>query len=47
MRKVTTASAFFLFVVILQVSLAQQIDVGTLLKEMVDRSKIAEFPEPA
>jgi len=29
-----------------QVSPAQQIDFGTLLEDMIDRKKIAEFPSP-
>jgi len=36
-----------LLLVLPQASNAEQIDLGSLLKEMFDRSRIAEFPEPA
>ena len=36
-----------LSLVLPQASNADQIDLGSLLEDMLDRSRIAEFPEPA
>ncbi len=46
MRKVTVAICFGLFFVFSPALNAGQIDLGTLLEAMLDRSEIAEFPEP-
>jgi len=46
MRKETPAAVFSLLFVFSQALAAQQITVGTLLEEMVDRTRIAEFPSP-
>ena len=46
MRKVILAIIFGSLFGFSQVSPAQQIDFGTLLEDMIDRSKIAEFPSP-
>ncbi len=46
MRKVTVAICFGLFFVFSPALNAGQIDLGTLLEAMLDRSEIAKFPEP-
>lgn len=46
MRKVILGITLSLFFVFPQAGICGQIDVGTLLKDMIDRTKIAEFPSP-
>jgi len=47
MRKVVLVAVCGLFMAFSQVAAAQQINLGTLLEDMIDRTKIAEFPDPA
>ena len=46
MRIVILAAAFGLSLVSSQVSAAGEINLGTLLADMIDRGEIAEFPNP-
>jgi len=46
MRTVILAIACELLLVYSQVSSAQQVNFGTLLEDMIDRTQIAEFPNP-
>jgi len=46
MRKVIVAICLGLFFVSSEALNAEQIDLGTLLEEMLDRASIAEYPEP-
>jgi len=46
MRIEMPAAVLSMFFVFLQGVTAQQINVGTLLEEMVDRTRIAEYPSP-
>ena len=46
MRKVILIALFGLIQLYSQASSVQQIDLGTLLKDMTDRTKVAEFPNP-
>ena len=46
MQKAITAIILVLIIGLPQLAAAQQIDVGALLENMIDRTKIAEFPDP-
>ena len=46
MRSVVLAIALSLSVVLTHTSKSQEINLGTLLEDMVDRTQIAEFPDP-
>ena len=46
MSKIVTFVIIALSIISPQILNAQQIDLGTLLENMLDRTKIAEFPEP-
>lgn len=46
MRNIVFGIVLSLFVVFTQTCESREINLGTLLEEMVDRSRIAEFPDP-
>ena len=46
MYRILVVVVWGLSTIVSQSSFAQQINLGTLLEEMVDRTKIAEFPNP-
>jgi hypothetical protein len=46
MQKTNTVATLCLILGFAQIAAAQQIDLGTLLEQMIDRTRIAEFPDP-
>jgi hypothetical protein len=46
MQKTNTVATLCLILGFAQIAAAQQIDLGILLEQMIDRTRIAEFPDP-